>query len=315
MDLQELKSNNQNRLFNYDSLFLNFVNLYKKNKLPNKIYFSGPKGIGKSTFAYHLINYIFSIDEEFIYDLEKMEINSSNKSYKLVSTNSHPNFYLIDVFDDKKVIEISQIREMINYANKSSFNNKEKIILIDNAENLNTNSSNALLKMIEEPNNKVFFILILDNSKKISETLKSRCIKFNFFLDFDQCLDTTNKIINKSVFECINKDLINHYDKIGDFINLINFSQVNNIDIYDVSLKKFLINLINEQYYKKNDFIKISIYKFIENYFFKIISVNKQKTSNAGKYENFINKIHNLKKFNLDQESFFIECKSVITNE
>ena len=70
---------------------------------------------------------------------------------------------------------------MINYANKSAFNNKERIILIDNAENLNLNSSNALLKIIEEPNDNVFFILIFDNNKKILETVKSRCLKFNFF--------------------------------------------------------------------------------------------------------------------------------------
>ena len=87
-----------------------------------------------------------------------MEINSSNKSYKLVSTNSHPNFYLIDVFDDKKVIEISQIRKAIAYSQKSSFNDKYRIVLIDNIETLNLYSANALLKIIEEPNEKLFFI-------------------------------------------------------------------------------------------------------------------------------------------------------------
>ena len=74
---------------------------------------------------------------------------------------------------------------MINYANKSSFNNKERIILIDNVENLNLNSSNALLKIIEEPNDNVFFILIFDNTKKILETVKSRCLKFNFTLEYN----------------------------------------------------------------------------------------------------------------------------------
>ena len=80
------------------------------------------------------------------------------------------------------MIEISQIREMYKYANKSAFNNKERIVLIDNAENLNLNSSNALLKIVEEPNDNVFFILILDNEKKIIKTLESRCLKFNLFL-------------------------------------------------------------------------------------------------------------------------------------
>ena len=47
---------------------------------------------------------------------------------------------------------------MINYTNKSTFNNMARFILIDNVENLNKNSVNALLKIIEEPNENIFFI-------------------------------------------------------------------------------------------------------------------------------------------------------------
>ncbi|SVD99861.1 uncharacterized protein METZ01_LOCUS452715, partial [marine metagenome] len=173
MNLIDLKPNNQKILLGYNNFFLNIINLYKSQKLPNKILFSGSKGIGKATFAYHLINYVFSNKEQFPYDLSNFKINNSNKSFNLVKNNSHPNFHLIDLLDDKKVIEIAQIRKMINYANKSAFNNKERIILIDNAENLNLNSSNALLKIIEEPNDNVFFILVFDNNKKILETVKS----------------------------------------------------------------------------------------------------------------------------------------------
>ena len=46
--------------------------------LPNKIIFSGNKGIGKSTFAYHLINYIFSQKEEKKYDFKNNTILSNN---------------------------------------------------------------------------------------------------------------------------------------------------------------------------------------------------------------------------------------------
>ena len=38
---------------------------------------------------------------------------------------------------------------MINFCNKSSFNNREKIVLIDSIEKLNKNSVNALLKIVE----------------------------------------------------------------------------------------------------------------------------------------------------------------------
>ena len=52
----------QNKLFGLEKEFLELVLLYKNKKLPNKILFSGPKGSGKCTLSYHLINRILSID-------------------------------------------------------------------------------------------------------------------------------------------------------------------------------------------------------------------------------------------------------------
>ena len=315
MNLLELKSNNQKQLFSYKNTFLDIVNLYNQKKLPNKILFSGPKGIGKATFAYHLINYIFSKDEESNYDIDNLQINDSNKSFKLVLNQTHPNFHLIDLLDEKKIIEISQIRNMINYANKSAFNNKERIVLIDNAENLNLSSSNALLKIIEEPNENVFFILIFDNNRKIIETIKSRCLKFNLFLTFDECLDTTNKIIGNNIYQIVNKDLINHYSTVGDLVNLVNFSSSSKMSLLELNLKDFLINLIDEKYYKKNIYIKKNIYKYIEYYLLKLMYLNQSKKKINSLYRNFINKIYNLHKFNLDEESFFIEFNKIIFND
>ena len=92
----------QTNLFEHKEIFSQLSKLYKNNNLPNKILFSGEKGIGKSTLAYHLINFVLSEDEEHSYDNENNKINSENKSYKLIQNKSNPNFYLIDVAEDKK---------------------------------------------------------------------------------------------------------------------------------------------------------------------------------------------------------------------
>ena len=314
MDLSNLKPSNQKKLLGFENFFLNIVNLYENKKLPNKVILSGSKGIGKATFAYHFINYIFSKREQFHYDIKNFEISDSNKSFNLVQNNSHPNFHLIDLLDDKKVIEISQIRKMINYSNKSAFNNRERIILIDNAENLNLNSSNALLKMIEDPNDNIFFILIFDNNKKILDTIKSRCIKFSFSLPFNECINITNKIIKNDIYNLVNADLINHYNTVGYLIKLINFSTSLNIDISTLSLKNFLAEIIVSKNYKKDIFIKENIYQFIEFYLLKLLYSNKSNKKINLLYENFIKKIFYLKKFNLDEESFFIEFKMKVLN-
>ena len=315
MKLSELAPRNQTQLFNYKNLFLNIVSLHKQRRLPKTMLFSGPKGVGKATFSYHIINYIFSKDETFSYDIDNFQINSLNKSYNLILNKTHPNFFLINLLNNKNVIEISQIREMINYTNKSSFNNKEKIILIDNAENLNINSSNALLKIIEEPNENVFFILIFDNNKKILDTLKSRCLCFNFAITYEECVETSNNIIGNNIYNLFSEDLINHYSTVGDFVNLAIFSSTSNLDICKTSLKDFLIYLIDEKIYKKDTFIKHNIYKYIELYLIKLLNFKRSRKQIFLKYETFIKKINNIKKFNLDEESFFIEFKTKIFNE
>ena len=59
-DLTIIPPKNQIHLFGYEHYFKSFIKLYLKNKLPNTILLSGPKGSGKATFAYHFINYLLS---------------------------------------------------------------------------------------------------------------------------------------------------------------------------------------------------------------------------------------------------------------
>ena len=59
----------QLNLFGYKDYFDTFVKLAQKKKIPNCILLSGPKGLGKSTFAYHIINYLLSKDEDNNYDI------------------------------------------------------------------------------------------------------------------------------------------------------------------------------------------------------------------------------------------------------
>ena len=99
-----LNPSNQLNLFGHHTEFQNFYNLFLNKKLPNKILLSGEKGIGKSTLAYHIINYVLSDDEDFSYDIKNFAINPENKSFKLIINKSNPNFISIDINDDKKII-------------------------------------------------------------------------------------------------------------------------------------------------------------------------------------------------------------------
>ena len=305
--------NLQTKLYELNDNLMELINLYEKRKLSNKILITGNKGIGKSTLVNHFINYIFSKDEDHSYDLKKNSIQSENRSFKLFQNNSHPNIYNIRILDDKKNIEINQIREMINYANKSSFNDKPRFVIINNVEELNTNSLNALLKIVEEPNENLFFILIHNNNKSIQNTLKSRCIMFKIKLSFEQSISISSKILNINIYDILNEELINYYSTPGELINLINFSNKYKIDLKKNSLKELLLIIINENYYNKDRFIKNYISNLIQYYFLKMLYSNKSKEINL-LYNKFIQMYFNCNKYNLNYENLFIEFKTKVLN-
>ena len=307
-----LEPSENTSIYGYKYFFNEIIQLYNNRKMPNKILLSGKKGSGKSTFAYHLVNFFLSKDEELKYDLIENKINSENKSFKLLQNNSHPNFYLIDLLAEKKNIDVAQIRGMISYTNKSTFNNQDRFIMIDNVEYLNKNSINALLKIIEEPNENIYFILITNSEKNMLPTLKSRCITFKIHFSFDETVNICNQILNQNILNELNYDLINYYCTPGEIIKLVQFAEEKQINLRDHDVSSIISLIIENTYYKKNIFIKNLLINFIELFLLKRYKTSNNKNFLLNFYQSFIQKINNTEKFNLDEESLFLEFKSKI---
>jgi len=301
-------------LYGLESYFKECASLYDENRLPNKILFSGKKGLGKSTLAYHIINYVCSQNENNKYDKINNVINVENKSFKLIQNSTHPNFYLIDIFEGKKTIDIEQIRTMITYTNKSNFNENPRFVLIDNIESLNKNSINALLKIVEEPKKNLFFILIHNNETKILPTLISRCLTFKINLNFKEVVLVANKILNKNIFEVLNESLVNHYSSPGQIFRLINYANDKKIDLKNQSLDEILINLIDNNSYKKNTYVKELLIDLIQLFFVNEYKISNNKDNFIKTYHDIMSKIYSTNKFNLDEESLFLEFKTKLLN-
>ena len=306
-----IESRSQQILLGHHETFNVLKKLYLNKKLPNKIILSGEKGIGKCTLAYHLINYILSTSEDYSYDLKNYKINNANKSFKLVLNKSNPNFNLIDVEEGKKNIDINQIRHLISNLNKSSFNSSLRFVLIDNINLLNMNSVNALLKVIEEPNDNIHFILINSNTRVVP-TLKSRCINFKISLSKNEVIEIINKIIDKDIYHLINEELINYYTTPGQLLKILKAAEILEIDIKHLSLKNFLSLIIKNKLYKKDKMLSELIYSFIEIYFRK--NTNIKNIELLKPYNLFLKKIINTKIYNLDEESLFMEFEDRILN-
>ena len=148
--------------------------------------------------------------------------------------------------------------------------------------------------------------------KKILPTLLSRCINFKITLTNKESLDIANNLLNGRLSEAINKDLINYYLTPGNIYNLAKFAEKNKYKLIDLDLKNLLKLIIKENHYKKDLLIRDFVFDLVEFYFRKI---NFNFSSNIyKKYSYFLKRISDTKRFNLDQESLFIELEEEILN-
>ena len=76
-----------------------------------------------------------------------------------------------------KVIRISQVRDLADFANISTHRQGYRVVLLYPAETLNTESANALLKMLEEPHPGTVFLLVTSHPESLLPTILSRCHK------------------------------------------------------------------------------------------------------------------------------------------
>ena len=301
------------KMIGHKLLFNNFIYLDQIQKFPNKVLLNGPKGIGKKLFVNHFLNYFYLKENEQSYNLKNYEYNLSNNISKLISSNTHPNILKIYRKNDKKIIDIDQIREMIKFTNQTSFNNDRRFIIIENVNLLGINSANALLKSIEEPNNKIHFILINNSEFKVLETIKSRCLEFKLNLLNSEVMEIVNYHFEADIYKDINLDFINNYNSPSFLISLVNFLESNDLSIKDNSIENLLAYIIKNKSYTSNHFINEYLNLFIELFFYKNINISKKISFKIKKY--FYLKLSFVKKYNLDFESFFLEFNDKLLSE
>ena len=295
----------QRFLYGHDNLFKNLISFFEQKKLPNKIIFKGSDGIGKATFVYHLINYILSNKEDDPYDVNTKEIKENNKSYLDLINSINFNFKHLKVDDFKKIISIDETREIINFFNKSSINNKPKIFFLEGAENLNKNSSNSILKILEElPENNYFFISYHEN-RFLLETIKSRCFNSRLFINSKESPLIKEKLMKQ--FETNNAIVKNLTPGINLKMNIL-FEELN---IYESDFSKKILTMQNFYLEEKYNKILDLMHLYIENYF-----ANNLKKNNFFKNFRIRNKInsiiYNINSINNEIKSSFYEINLML---
>ena len=161
-------------------------NAIQQNRLAHAYIFSGTRGVGKTTTARILAKCLNCVKGPTATPCNECE------ACRAITAGSSLDVLEIDAASNRGIDQIRELREMVRYAPAA---NRYKVIILDEAHQLTDEASNALLKTLEEPPDKVVFILATTQPEDLADTIKSRAQLFQFrSLAFREIADALERI-------------------------------------------------------------------------------------------------------------------------
>ena len=148
------------------------IHLYKDDeKLGHAYLILGHGGLGTSDFCIFLAQSLLCQT----HDKNSTWEDSCQCQSCGIFKSGNPDFLLVEPREEGKQITIEQIRKVSHFFSLKSHYEGQKICVIESAESMNTNASNALLKILEEPPGNALIILLGQSVGLIAPTVRSRC--------------------------------------------------------------------------------------------------------------------------------------------
>jgi DNA polymerase-3 subunit gamma/tau len=146
-------------------------NAIRTGRVAHAYIFSGARGVGKTTTARILAKALNCVNGPTTEPCNQcpacLEITAGNSLDVLE----------IDAASNRGIDQVRELREMVRYAPAGS---RHKVVILDEAHMLTTEASNALLKTLEEPPDRVIFVMATTEPEKLVDTIRSRAQHFHF---------------------------------------------------------------------------------------------------------------------------------------
>src|SRR5205814_6509761 len=160
--------------------------LVEAGRLPHAILLSGPRGIGKATFAFRLARFLLAGPEdlpaEMFGETEKggLAIDSESGVFRRVASGGHADLLTVErAYDPRRrrmrgEIVVGDTREISAFLRLTPAEGGWRVVIVDGADEMNRNAANALLKILEEPPQRALLLLVAHSPGRLLPTIRSR---------------------------------------------------------------------------------------------------------------------------------------------
>jgi DNA polymerase III subunit gamma/tau len=147
------------------------ANAIKNDRVAHAYIFSGARGVGKTTAARILAKALNCVHGPTATPCGECD------SCREIAAGTSLDVIEIDAASNRGIDQIRELREMVRYAPASS---RSKVVILDEAHMLTGEASNALLKTLEEPPDRVIFVMATTQPEDLVDTIRSRSQHFHF---------------------------------------------------------------------------------------------------------------------------------------
>ncbi len=171
-----------------------FLDLFNEGKLPHAMIFAGPMGVGKATMAFRLARFLLkhgqNDDQGGLFGdappaPTSLDVSSDDAVAHRVASGGHPDlrYYERPTMPTglkKTVFDVDTVRKIAPFLRMSSSEGGWRVVIADEADLMNKEAQNAILKILEEPPPQSLLILVCDRLGAMIPTIRSRCRTFLF---------------------------------------------------------------------------------------------------------------------------------------
>lgn len=172
------------RLVGHDQAEKTLLAAQQSGRLHHAWLMTGPRGIGKATLAWRFARFLLAgQDQGGLFDggPENLDVSSDAPGRHLIDARSHPDLFHLrrslnhDTGRIRAEIAVDDVRGLGEFMHMTPAMGKWRVAIVDSADEMNRNSANAVLKILEEPPPNAVLLIVSHAPGRLLPTIRSRC--------------------------------------------------------------------------------------------------------------------------------------------